>query len=317
MELFEPVGTLTPFHMMPSQLPVNTSYPSLTTASGKLSTATPAAVSCTSTHLQRTTSSEKPQSNLSSVSSKTLSSLSSASALDKHLEPLTHFQSKVSKTGSARVLNSTECLAMIEEKRQKKQVELEEKEKRKEEREKKKKEREEMLKKKKEEREEMFKKKEEKEKLFQKKKEEMLQRKRKEREKQKKCKAGPAANRSKKDVCAVTRSTAGGPSTSVTPQPTEKEMCTVARATAGGPSTSVTPQPTEKEMCTVTRATAGGPSTSVTPQPTEKEMCTVTRATAGGPSTSASIAMMVRSESKCACLRFLIKLRFAIVERAN
>ena len=75
------------------------------------------------------------------------------------------------------MLTSTEFLAMIEEKRQKKQVELEEKEKRKEEREKKKKDREEMLKKKKEEREEMLKKK------------------REEREKQKKRKAGPAANR--------------------------------------------------------------------------------------------------------------------------
>ena len=59
VEPLEPVGTLILFHMdkmMPSQLPVNTTSPSLTTSSGKLSTATPAAVSCTSTHLQRTIS---------------------------------------------------------------------------------------------------------------------------------------------------------------------------------------------------------------------------------------------------------------------
>ena len=42
------------------------------------------------------------------------------SALNKHLKLLTLLQSKPTKTGSARVLTSAECLAMLEEKKPKK-----------------------------------------------------------------------------------------------------------------------------------------------------------------------------------------------------
>ena len=75
--------------------------------------------------------------------------------VSKHLTPITPLTTKSNstRTGSARILTSSECLAILEEQRLKKIQEAEEKEKRKLEREKKRKEKEEEMKRKKEEEE--------------------------------------------------------------------------------------------------------------------------------------------------------------------
>ena len=77
-----------------------------------------------------------------------------SSALSRHLQPISLLQpSNSQKTGRARVLTSADCLKMLEEKKEKKRLEIEEKEQRKRDREQRKKERELAQKQKREERE--------------------------------------------------------------------------------------------------------------------------------------------------------------------
>ena len=85
--------------------------------------------------------------------STTPKSISPWSAITKHIQPVSLFQTGAQKTGKARVLTSSECLDMLEEKKRKKELELIEKENKKRIREEKKKERELLQKKKKEEQE--------------------------------------------------------------------------------------------------------------------------------------------------------------------
>ena len=75
------------------------------------------------------------------------------SALAKHLQPVSFFQTGPKKTGKARVLTSSDCLEMLEEKRKKKELEQAEKENRKKAKEEEKKEKDLLLRKKKEEQE--------------------------------------------------------------------------------------------------------------------------------------------------------------------
>ena len=84
----------------------------------------------------------------------TVSSTTKISLLTKHLQPLSELQPKVpQKTRGARVLTSTECLAALEEKRLRKEAEIEQREKNKQERLRKKQEKEEAMRRKKEENE--------------------------------------------------------------------------------------------------------------------------------------------------------------------
>ena len=85
--------------------------------------------------------------------STTPKSISPRLALTKHIQPVSLFQTGAQKTRKARVLTSSECLDMLEEKKRKKELELIEKENKKRIREEKKKERELLQKKKKEEQE--------------------------------------------------------------------------------------------------------------------------------------------------------------------
>ena len=82
------------------------------------------------------------------------------SSLSNYLQPIAT-QEKTTKTGTARVLTSAECMEILDEKQRKKEQEAKEKEERKRERERKKIEREELAKKKNEERLEKLKKRQE------------------------------------------------------------------------------------------------------------------------------------------------------------
>ena len=161
------------------------------------------------------------------------SSIVSTSILSKHLQPLSELQqSKVSKTGTARVLTSTECLEALEEKRKKKAELEQEKEARKVERERKKKEREDEAKRKKEQRKER---------------EELAKKKREEKAKEKERRA-----QEKRETAAAKRGKKSSRSTRGSSSATSDPLTTRDLPTLTTPPTAVSNVPTSavSEPCT-------------------------------------------------------------------
>ena len=189
-----------------SPMPLSQSTP-LSNSSTLLqqSSSTPPSYSSTplrpSPHLSSSTGPEKEQ---SPPQGKNVSlSCDKTSAVTKHLRPLSELQPKVPpKTGAARVLTSAECLAALEEKRRKKEAEIEQKEKNKQERLRKKQEREEVAKKKKAENEAKKRERQEAARL----KKEELEKKRAERERRKQENASKKAKQSTSTTKVSTRS---------------------------------------------------------------------------------------------------------------